>query len=116
MKSGVLALLFMLPGAGVAAESEEGIEYFGVIDIAAYRHPQFVYDEPHLGLPEAAGREPIYLHVPRAHAKQWQRFCNLYRACDRPAWFVSEEWYYGSFLGKARSAEPEPGALPATSR
>jgi len=106
---GVL-LLLVLAAAGGSAQAED----YGVIDIGRHRHPQFIYDEPRRGRPDAQG-EPVYLHVPRDHTKQWSRFCRLYRACARPAFFVSEEWYYGIFLGRAQAeaeaaetAEPPP--------
>lgn len=43
--------------------------------------------------------EPIYLHVPPGHAKNWHKHCHEYHACDRPVYFV-------------RSAEYEPGYRP----
>jgi hypothetical protein len=43
--------------------------------------------------------EPIYLHVPPGHAKNWRKHCHEYNACNRPVYFV-------------RSAEYEPGYRP----
>jgi hypothetical protein len=40
--------------------------------------------------------EPIYLHVPPGHAKNWRKHCHEYHACGRPVYFV-------------KSAEYEPG-------
>jgi hypothetical protein len=40
--------------------------------------------------------EPLYLHVPPGHARNWRKHCHEYRACNRPVYFV-------------RSAEYEPG-------
>lgn len=96
-RQGSLVLLLAMPAVAVAAP-----ENFGVIDIAGHRHPQFIYAEPRHGSAAAAGREPVYLHVPRDHTKQWSQYCSLYKACDRPAFFVSEEWFYGTFLGMAK--------------
>ena len=43
--------------------------------------------------------EPIYLHVPPGHAKNWRKHCHEYHACNRPVYFV-------------KSAEYEPGYRP----
>ena len=43
--------------------------------------------------------EPIYLHVPPGHAKNWRKHCHEYNACNRPVYFV-------------KSAEYEPGYRP----
>jgi len=54
-----------------------------------YAQPMVIVAEPHHHY------EPIYLHVPPGHAKNWRRYCGRYNACGRPVYFV-------------RSAEYEP--------
>ncbi len=56
-----------------------------------YQQPMVV--QPVMGAPPG---EPLYLHVPPGHAKNWRKHCHEYHACDRPVYFV-------------RSAEYEPG-------
>jgi len=62
-----------------------------------YAQPTIVQPAPvFLGAPPV---EPIYLHVPPGHAKNWRKHCHEYHACDRPVYFV-------------RSAEYEPDYRP----
>jgi hypothetical protein len=37
--------------------------------------------------------EPVYLHVPPAHAAKWSRYCYKYRACHLPVFFVRSSEY-----------------------
>jgi len=46
--------------------------------------------------------EPIYLRVPPGHAKQWKRYCQRYRACGRPVYFVQEDWYRHEYAPRYR--------------
>src|ERR1051326_6448692 len=55
--------------------------------------PPVVYAQPVIAAPSpivvaAAPVEPIYLHVPPGHAKNWHKYCHQYRACERPVYFV----------------------------
>lgn len=104
--AGMLCLVLLAVPA--AARQADGLTYFGVLDLRGRPRPQLLYEEPRRGRPEAAG-PPLYLHVPRAQTRQWSRFCARYRACDRPAYFVSEEWYYGIYLGHARDMPETDG-------
>src|ERR1700686_2035111 len=65
--------------------------------------PALVYAQPVVAVPvvvaEPVPMEPIYLHVPPGHAKNWRKHCQEYNACNRPVYFV-------------RSAEYEPGYRP----
>jgi hypothetical protein len=67
--------------------------------------PPLVYAQPVVVVHEAHRRplEPIYLHVPPGHARQWSKFCGRYNACSRPVYFV-------------RSAEYEPGYVAERGR
>lgn len=99
------SVLLLVAGAALAGSPQER---FGVIDIEGHPHPQFIHDDARRGNPAAKGGAPVFLHVPREHSRHWPRFCRLYAACERPAFFVSEEWYYGIFLGKARAGGTDP--------
>ena len=47
--------------------------------------------------------EPMYLHVPPRHSKNWRRYCREYEACGRPVFFVrSEEYEPGYRKGRGR--------------
>jgi hypothetical protein len=58
--------------------------------------PPVVYAQPTVIEAAPVGVEPIYLHVPPGHAKNWRKHCHEYHACNRPVYFV-------------RSPEYEPG-------
>ena len=77
---------------------------YGQVAIGNAPPPPVVYAQPVIALPApvvvgAAPIEPIYLHVPPGHAKNWRKHCHEYDACGRPVYFV-------------RSAEYEPGYRP----
>ena len=74
---------------------------YGQVAIGNSPPPPVVYAQPVIALPApvvvgAAPIEPIYLHVPPGHAKNWHKYCHQYDACERPVYFV-------------KSAEYEPG-------
>jgi len=63
--------------------------------------PPLVYSQAMLvDAPSATGAvEPVYLHVPPDHAKNWKKYCAKYDACNKPVFFI-------------KSAEYEPGYQP----
>jgi len=74
---------------------------YGQVAIGNSPPPPVVYAQPVIALPApvvvgAVPVEPIYLHVPPGHAKNWHKYCHQYDACERPVYFV-------------KSAEYEPG-------
>jgi hypothetical protein len=84
--------------ATITGEVVPGV--YGQVVIGNGPPPPLVYAQPVLVAPPAVEVavpvEPIYLHVPPGHARNWRRHCHEYHACDRPVYFV-------------RSAEYEPG-------
>jgi hypothetical protein len=48
--------------------------------------------------------EPIYLHVPPGHAKNWSKHCRKYNACDRPVYFVQDSWYNQVYVPRYRES------------
>ena len=83
-------------GVTITGEIVPGV--YGRVDLANRPPPQLVYATPVLieRPPPRVVVEPIYLHVPPGHAKNWRKHCHEYGACGRPVYFV-------------RSAEYEPG-------
>ena len=74
---------------------------YGQVAIGNSAPPPVVYAQPMIAEPApvvvgAMPVEPIYLHVPPGHAKNWHKYCHQYGACERPVYFV-------------KSAEYEPG-------
>jgi hypothetical protein len=72
--------------------------FYGRIDIGDYPQPQLLYSQPRMIRRGPSGREPIYLHVPPGHAKNWRRHCATYNACDERVYFVREGWYNKQYV------------------
>jgi hypothetical protein len=71
---------------------------YGQVAIGNGPPPPVVYAQPVIAQPApvivgAAPVEPIYLHVPPGHAKNWHKHCHEYHACERPVYFVRSEEY-----------------------
>jgi hypothetical protein len=80
----------------IGGEISPGV--YGQVQFGNAPPPPVFYPEPRIIVqqPAAVPLEPIYLHVPPAHARNWARHCRKYNACNRPVYFV-------------RSREYEPG-------
>lgn len=78
--------------------------FYGQLDIGSFPRPQLVYAKPVIiaPAPVAVVREPIYLHVPPGHAKNWRRYCGRYDACGRPVYFVQDSWYNNVYVPRYR--------------
>lgn len=63
--------------------------FYGRVDIGDVM-PTVIYPQPVIiqQSPIAIQRRPIYLRVPPGHYKQWARYCDYYRACGQPVYFV----------------------------
>jgi hypothetical protein len=46
----------------------------------------------------AMNRQPIYLHVPPGHAKNWRKHCREYNACGERVYFVQNDWYEREYV------------------
>lgn len=72
---------------------------YGRIDIGNATPPMLLYPQPVVitrPVRVVAPVQPVYLHVPPGHAKNWSKHCGRYNACGQPVYFV-------------KSAEYEPG-------
>jgi len=69
--------------------------FYGQIDIGNMPRPVVLYPQPVVIQPVRVVQpvQPIYLHVPPGHAKNWGKHCQKYNACSRPVYFVKEDWY-----------------------
>jgi hypothetical protein len=69
--------------------------FYGRLDINNYPSPVLVYSEPVViqAVPAGVVRQPIYLHVPPGHARDWGKHCRHYNACGQPVYFVQDTWY-----------------------
>jgi hypothetical protein len=106
----VLTLAVLMPLANAQTVSINGTisgqivpGVYGQVVIGNGSPPPVVYAQPVIAQPPAvavaAPVEPIYLHVPPGHAKNWAKHCHEYHACNRPVYFV-------------KSAEYQPGYRP----
>ena len=99
---GVLCAIAALAVAAPALASDVGVSvsigqpgFYGRIDVGSLPPPRVLYAKPIVIAPAPAGivRAPIYLRVPRGHAKHWGKFCSRYNACGEPVYFVQDSWY-----------------------
>ena len=83
-------------GVTITGEVLPGV--YGRVDLSNRPPPPLVYATPVVIVrpPPRVIVEPVYLHVPPGHAKNWRKHCREYDACNRPVYFV-------------KSAEYEPG-------
>ena len=68
---------------------------YGQINIGDLPRPAVVYAEPvWIERPrKVVYVEPVYMHIPPGHQKNWSKHCGEYGACGRPVYFVREDWY-----------------------
>jgi hypothetical protein len=75
---------------------------YGRVDIGNAPPPPVLYARPMVITPPPpapgprpvrAPVQPIYLHVPPGHAKDWRKHCRKYDACGQPVYFVVSDEY-----------------------
>jgi len=101
----VTAATFTLPAlaADVGASISIGQPgFYGRLDIGDYPQPQVIYRQPRMVERVDMGRAPIYLHVPRDHARHWSRHCREYNACGERVLFVQDNWYNREYAPRYR--------------
>jgi hypothetical protein len=102
----VLAAVLMVSSGLAAAQTDVRVimstdvrsGVYGRVEFGNAPPPPVVYAEPVLIAPPprvvaAPAPQPIYLHVPPGHAKNWKKHCKHYHACDRPVYFVMSDEY-----------------------
>ena len=99
------ALLALVAGGAQATDvgvsigiSQPGV--YGRIDIGRFPQPQVIVQRPVVIVREAVRPQPIYLHVPPGHAKNWGKHCARYNACGQPVYFVKEPVRGPSYGGR----------------
>jgi len=94
----------------VAANAHAGVSvsvgqpgFFGQIEIGdSYPAPRVLYPQPVIIQPAQVQYEPLYLHVPPGHSKNWRKYCGRYDACGRPVYFVRDDWYNNTYAPRYR--------------
>jgi hypothetical protein len=114
-----LACLLVLAAAAPVHAQDVGVSinigqpgFYGRIDIGNVPPPVVMYPQPVIiqPAPVAVVRQPIYLHVPPGHAKNWSKHCYRYSACNQPVYFVQDSWYQQVYVPQyqQRYAPPPP--------
>lgn len=72
--------------------------FFGRLDIGDYPQPQLLYPQPRMIRRGPESRPPVYMHVPPGHARNWQKHCSAYNACNERVYFVRDGWYNNQYV------------------
>lgn len=81
--------------------------FYGQIDPSGYAQPQVIYREPRSIQQVPTNQPPIYMRVPRSHAKNWRKHCHRYNACDERVLFVQDNWYKRDYAPRYQEQHPE---------
>ncbi|MGI6655379.1 MAG: hypothetical protein ACOX5Z_00830 [Desulfobulbus sp.] len=104
----LLLLLSLGPQAHAALHITIGDSaFYGLLDMAGFSNPRFINPNPIIidksGLRMGRGMDnPLYLRVPLGHLKKWSKHCHKYNACNRPVYFVDENWYQNTYAPQYR--------------
>lgn len=84
--------------------------FYGTIEIGNYPRPRLIYAEPRVIYPGRVGViQPVYMHVPPGHARNWRKHCGAYNACGRPVYFVQDNWYNNVYVPQYRERNRHEG-------
>jgi hypothetical protein len=108
---GCAALALALFSAPASAQAQVGVSIefgkpgmHGRVDIGNMPPPQVIVQQPVIirqpppprvvvAQPVPVVVEPVYMWVPPKHRRNWSRYCDRYRACGVPVYFVQDRWY-----------------------
>jgi hypothetical protein len=101
MNRSLAALALIAIGSSAPVLAEVGVsvtlgepEFHGRIELdEGYYRPRVVYDRPVVLDRRFRNMAPIYVRAPRDQYRDWRRHCAKYEACERPVYFVRDEWY-----------------------
>jgi hypothetical protein len=94
-----LALIAIGSAAPLLAEVSAPVtlgepEFYGRLELdEGYYRPRVVHDRPVVLDRRFQNMAPIYVRAPRDQYRDWRRHCAKYDACERPVYFVRDEWY-----------------------
>jgi len=97
----LVALLLGIAGSAFAGEVVVTIQgrvapgiYGSVVIGEALPQPRFYHPQPIVVVPQptAVVIQPLYLYVHPVHRQRWADNCWRYEACNRPVFFVHEDW------------------------
>ncbi len=104
----VVLLTLLVAGTSAAYAADIGVSIglpgiYGRVDLGGVPHPQVIYNQPVvIDRGPAYVEEPVYLHVPPGRERNWRRYCRTYDACNRPVYFVRDDWYRNVYTPRYR--------------
>jgi len=89
----------------VAGEVSPGV--YGRVDIGNAPPAHILYPQPVVIVqqPRHVRAQPVYLHVPPGHAKNWRKHCHKYDACGTPVYFVKSAEYEPGYQERTRDRD-----------
>ncbi len=78
--------------------------FYGQLDVGNYGRPTVINTRPVTIAKDRHGGSlgPVYLRVPADHSRNWKRYCSRYDACNRPVYFVRDDWYSNVYAPRYR--------------
>ncbi len=111
-----LLLAAVLAASTVPAMAQVGISvnigepgFFGQIDLGDAPRPETIYAQP-VVVDRSRGYDdsPVYLRVPQGREQHWKQYCGQYHACNRPVYFVRNDWYTNVYAPHYRNEHGHP--------
>jgi hypothetical protein len=84
------------PNVNVIVNGQVAPGVYGRVEIGNIPAPPVLYPQPVVIVRPprpVVVVEPMYLHVPPGHAKNWRKHCYRYNACGQPVYFVRSQEY-----------------------
>ena len=84
------------PSVNVIIDGPVAPGVYGRVEIGNIPPPPVLYPQPVVIVRQprpVVVVEPVYLHVPPGHAKNWRKHCYRYNACGQPVYFVRSQEY-----------------------
>lgn len=88
-----MIMLFAVPSLASSVSVSVGQPgFYGSIDVGRER-PELYNNSPVIIEHERVVQAPLYVRVPEEHRRDWKRHCREYNGCNRPVYFVNDNWY-----------------------
>jgi hypothetical protein len=83
--------------------------FYGRLDMDNYPPPRVLYREPMRVERESMDRPPVYMRVPRGHARKWRNHCGEYGVCNERVYFVNHNWYNREYVPRYHEQQGRRG-------
>lgn len=81
--------------------------FYGQLDPNGYPQPRVIYRQPRSIQRVPINQPPVYMRVPRSHAKNWRKYCHRYNACGERVLFVQDNWYKRDYAPRYQEQHQE---------